>query len=256
MRGFIPPQTQDEIVFCKKALTLCENSEKFNIKTFSTFLDLRQKELFISQFNKCHGIILDFYAGFEGDSERCIAGVCNEFDKIYTYDYPISILYSKINCDDNITHRDFLGAIMNLMIKREYIGDIIVKNDECFITCHNSMAPILISELKKVKHSFVNFEYYDKSLSYDREFSITKSTTVASLRLDAVVSAILNSSRSTATTFINQGLVSINHLVSKRTDFEIIDGDIISIRGKGKYKLNFDGGKSRKDRYFIAYSKY
>lgn len=256
MRGFIPPQTQEETVFCKKVLTLCEKSEKFNIKTFSTFLDLRQKELFISQFNKCHGIKLDFYAGFDGDSERCIAGVCNEFDEIYTYDYPISILYSKINGEDKLTHRDFLGAIMNLMIKREYIGDILVKDDVCFIVCHNTMAPILISELKKVRHSFVDFEYYDKPLVYNRKISITKNTTVASLRLDAVVSAILNTSRSEANSLIKQGLVSINHLISKRIDFEMVDGDVLSIRGKGKYKLSFDGGKSRKDRYFITYSKY
>ena len=256
MRGFIPPQTQEETVFCKQALARCEKSEKLNIKVFSNFLDLRQKELFTAQFNKCRGVKLDFYAGFDGDSERCIACVYNEYDEVYTYDYPISILHSEIRGEDKLTHRDFLGSIMNLMIKREYIGDIIVRNDECYIACHNSMAPILITELKKVRRSFVDFDYYDGSLEYQREVSLTKTVTVASMRLDAVIGAVLNNSRSEASALIKQGLVSVNHLLTKRADFEIIDGDVLSIRHHGKYKLCFDGGKSRKDRFFITYLKY
>lgn len=256
MRGFIPPQTQEETVFCKKAYLLCEKTDKLHIKSFSTFLNLREKELFISQFNKFSGMKLDFYAGFEGDGERLIACVCHEYDEIYPYDYPISVLYSEINGDDKLNHRDFLGAIMNLMIKREYIGDIIVENDKCFIICHNQMAPIIISELKKVRHSFVDFEYYYQPVVYHRQVLQQKNVTVASLRLDAVVSAVLNCSRNEASTLIKQGLVSVNHLLSKRSDFEIMDDDVLSIRGRGKYKLSFDGSKSRKDRFFITYYKY
>ena len=121
MRGFIPPQNQEETVFCKKAYSLCEKVEKVHTKAFSTFLDLRQKELFVSQFNKFSGLKLEFYAGIEGDSERTIACVCDEYDEIYSWDYPVCILKSKINGEDKLTHRDFLGAIMNLMIKRAFV---------------------------------------------------------------------------------------------------------------------------------------
>ena len=256
MRGFIPPQSQEETVFCKKAYSICEKVEKVHSKAFSTFLDLRQKELFVSQFNKFSGIKMEFYAGIEGDSERTIACVCDEYDEIYSWDYPLCVLKSKINGEDKLSHRDFLGAIMNLMIKREYIGDIIVQNDECFIVCHNNMAPVIISELKKVRHSFVDFDYYDQPVNYTRQVSQSKSITVASMRLDAVISVVLNCSRNEGSGYIKQGLVSVNHLAVKRSDFEIIDNDVLSIRGKGKYKLSFDGSKSRKDRFFITYYKY
>ena len=212
--------------------------------------------MFISQFNKFSGINLDFYAGFEGDSERCIACVYSQWDDVYTYDYPITILYSQIYGDDKLTHRDFLGAIMNLMLKREYIGDILVIDDKCYIACHNNMVPVIKSELKKVKRSFVDFEEYTKPLTYIRTVSLKKSVTVASLRLDAVLSAVLNISRSEAVTLIKQGLVSVNHLLSKHSDFEIMDGDVLSVRKHGKFKLCFDGTKSRKDRFFITYLKY
>ena len=256
MRGFIPPQNQEETVFCKKAYSICEKAEKMRMKSFSTFLDLRQKELFISQFNKFSGIKIEFSAGYTGDSERTIACVYDEYDEVFSWDYPISVIRSEINGDDKLTHRDFLGAIMNLMIKREYIGDILIENDICYIICHNNMAPVIISELKKVRHSFVDFEYYDQPVEYTRQISQQKSITVASMRLDAVVSAVLNCSRNEGSVLIKQGLVSVNHLLAKRVDFEIMDEDILSIRGKGKYKISFDGSKSRKDRYFITYYKY
>ncbi len=256
MRGFIPPQTQEETVFCKKVYSLCEKTEKIHTKAFSNFLDLRQKELFISQFNKFSGLKLEFYSGIEGDSERVIACVCDEYDEINPWDFPLCILKSKIDGDDKLIHRDFLGAIMNLMIKREYIGDIIVENDVCYIVCHNNMAPVIIGELKKVRRSFVDFEYYDSPVTYIRQISQSKSITVASMRLDAVVSGVLNCSRNEGSGYIKQGLVSVNHLAVKRSDFEIVDNDILSIRGKGKYRLSFDGSKSRKDRFFITYYKY
>ncbi len=256
MRGFIPPQNSDETVFCKKVYSLCEKCHRTGIRFFSEFLDLRQKELFISQFNKFTGLNIDFYAGFTGDTERCIACVYNTWDQVYSYDYPIVVLYSKIKGEDKLTHRDFLGALMNLMIKREYIGDIIVDEDVCYIACHKNMAPVIRSELKNVKRSSVDFDDYNETLNYSRTLSASKTVTVASMRLDAVVSAVLNISRSEASSLIKQGMVSVNHLMSKHTDFEIIDGDVLSIRKNGKFKILTDGNKSRKDRLFITYLKY
>lgn len=256
MRGFIPPQNQEETVFCKKASSICEKAERMHIKVFSTFLDLRQKELFISQFNKYSGIKLEFYSGFEGDCERVIACVFDEYDQVFSYDYPICILKSEIKGDDKLTHRDFLGALMNLMIKREYIGDIIVEDNLCYISCHNHMAPVVIGELKQVKRSSVDFDYCDDTVIYQRVYSQQKSVTVASMRIDAVISAVLNCSRNEGSSYIKQGNVSTNHLLVKHSDFEIMNGDVISIRGKGKYRISFDGNKSRKDRFFITYYKY
>lgn len=256
MRGFIPPQTQEETVFCKKVVTLCEKAEMLGIKTFSIFLDLRQKELFSSQFNKFKGLKLEFFAGHNNDGERCMACIAPAYDEINSYDYPISVLHSPIDGQTKLTHRDFLGAFMNLMIKREFIGDILVSEDEVYIFVHNTMAPVIIKDLTQVGHSFVSLEYFYDEVKYTRPVQSEKNVTVASLRLDAVVSAVLNISRSEASTLIKQGYVSVNHLNSKQTDFEIIDGDVLSIRKYGKFKLSCDGGKSRKDRIFIKYYKY
>lgn len=256
MRGYIPPSTSEEAHFFKRAEEICRRSSKTGQKIFSTFLDLRQRELFCARLNKYKGLQVRFYPGFQGDSERCIACVWDGFDPVEDWEYPISIIRSKIYGDEKLTHRDFLGAIMSLKIKREFVGDILIEGDECYIVCHSTMAPILIEELLSVRHSSVSFELCDEPIVYTREFSAQKSVTVASLRLDAVVGAVLNTSRSEASSLVRGGAVSVNHLEMKKGDFEILDGDILSIRGKGKFRLSFDGGKSRKDRFFITFYKY
>lgn len=256
MRGYIPPQTPEETLFCKKAEELCQRSRKTGVKMFSAFLDLRGQELFKAQLNKFKDLKADFYGGFSGDSERCIACVSDSLDTAEEWEYPITILYSKLSGEEVLSHRDFLGAIMSLKISREYVGDIIVSDKDCYIICHNNMAQILIDELVSVRHTSVSFSRYDGQFSYTRVPSVTKSTTVASLRLDAVVGAVLNISRSDATSLVKSGGVSANHLVVKKGDFEIMDGDVLSIKGHGKFKLIIDGGKSRKDRFFITYMKY
>lgn len=256
MRGFIPPQNREETVFCRQMLSLCEKSSKLQSRFFTHFLDLRQRDLLISQRNKLSDIQVCFYSGFEGDCERVMACICPEYDQILQEDWPISLLYSKIDPDDKLIHRDFLGAAMGLMIKREYIGDIIICPGECYIACHDTMAPIIISELKGVRRSYVDFDYFHHPLTYKREYTATKSVTVASLRADGVLSAVLKIGRSAAADIIKQGKLSVNHLTVKRNDFEIASGDVLSIRGHGKYSVLFDGEKSRKDRFFITYNKY
>ncbi len=234
---------------------MCESCSVYGREQFSTFLNMRQKELFIARANKYPDIKLEFGFGFEGDGERCIACVRPEYD---TSDiaFPIDIIRTSVHAAGNVSHRDFLGAAMGLMIKRDYIGDIIVTDEECFMACHDSVSSLIINELKSVGHISVKFDWYHEPLVYRRSYSRQGSATVASLRLDSVLSAALKISRSKSSDMIKAGLVEVNHLNVQKSDFEIDSGDILSIRGYGKYMIGFDGNISRKNRYFINFSKY
>ena len=145
---------------------------------------------------------------------------------------------------------------MNLNIKRDYIGDIIMEDGVCYIACHRNMSQLIIDELTQVGNSSVKFSIYTGELNYTRKVSLQKTVTVASYRLDRVIGAVLNISRSDSAVMIKSGLVSVNHLMTKKPDFETENGDVLSIRHYGKYKLICDGNKSRKDRFFITYLKY
>lgn len=255
MRGYIPPQNSEETVFVKQASHLLERADGLSKVQFTLFMDLRQQQLFAAQANKFPDLEVEFIYGYEGEGERSLAAV---YPKGTSWDYmptPVVVLKSDI-FDDTVSHKDFLGAAMGLKIKREYIGDIIVDNGQAFIICHKNVADIIIDELTGVKRTSASFEYYNQPLIYHKQYSECRTATVASLRADSVVAALLNKSRTEAVKQIKQGNVKINQMEISQTDFEIFDNDIISIRYNGKYKVLCNGGRSRKDRIFIDIAKY
>ena len=255
MRGYIPPQNSDENVFVKKAVHILELADGLDKVQYTLFMDMRQQELFSAQANKFPHMKVMFICGYDGEGERRLAAVYSDDSYIEYSQSPVTVLRTALS-DNNVSHKDFLGAAMALKIKREYLGDIIIKDGEAFIICHKNVANIIIEELTGVRKSPVSFEYYDLPLKYNKEYSELRKATVASLRVDSVVAALLNKSRTEAVKHIRQGNVKVNQMEIQNADFEIFDNDIISIRYNGKYKVFCDGGKSRKDRIFINIAKY
>lgn len=255
MRGYIPPQNSDENIFVKKIVRVLEIAQGIGNVQFTLFMDLRQQQLFMAQANKYPDVNVKLLCGYDGDGERMLAVLYPDYIEFEDIAPPLVILRTKIN-DISVSHKDFLGAAMSLKIEREYLGDIIIKDNEAYIICHKNVADIIIEELVSVKRSSTSFEIWDKPVSFVKQYSEFKTSTVASLRADSVVAAILNKSRSEAVKLIKQGNVKINQMDILHTDFEIFDNDIISIRYNGKYKISCDGTKSRKDRIFINIAKY
>lgn len=255
MRGFIPPQNSEEIVFAKKSNTLLQKAESLGYTQYTLFMDIRQQQLFSAQANKFNDLNIEFIGGYEGDAERKIAKIScfdSYFDK---QEFPVVIIHSKL-FGAKLSHKDFLGAIMSLKIKRDYIGDIIVKDDDVFVITHKNVANILVEELCTVNRYPVKFNLWEDTVVFEKEYSQMKNFTVASMRLDGIISGILNCSRSEAVKLIKQGAVKVNQMEIEHSDFEMFDNDIISVSRKGKFKIFCEGNKSRKDRIFIKAAQY
>ncbi len=255
MRGYIPPQNTEENIFVKKINHILESSQGIGTVKFTLFMDLRQQQLFMAQANKFPNLNVNLSSGYDGDSERKIAVLYPDDINYQEINFPITVLRTKLYSSD-ISHKDFLGAAMSLKIDRDYMGDILLEENQAFIICHKNVADIIKDELISVKHSNVRFENFDELLHYTKTYSNIRHSTVASLRLDSVVASVLNKSRSEAVKLIKQGNVKVNQMEISYNDFEIFDNDIISIRYNGKYKIFCDGAKSRKDRIFINIAKY
>ena len=149
-------------------------------------------------------------------------------------------------------HRDYLGAILGLGIERDRIGDILIVDDTAVVFCLAPVAPVLLTELEKVGRYGVKTEEIPLSDVPAPEKRVKKmSFTVKSLRLDAVAGNLFGLSRTSAAELIRLGAVSLNYSVCEKTDAPVREGDVISIRGKGKGSITQVGGRSRKDRLFI-----
>ena len=187
------------------------------------------------------------------DSERQMVAFIDEYDDA---DFPIGAVRVTSPALKNLSHRDFLGSVLGLGIKREKCGDIIICDDVCYIILHRDIASFVASELVKVGRVGVKCTECALSDIILPEKSFTPiSGTVASLRLDAVVSHFAGKGRSRAAELISAGFVFVNGILCEKNDMHLADGDTISVRGCGKATLEVSG-KSKKDRIFITLHKY
>lgn len=149
-------------------------------------------------------------------------------------------------------HRDYLGAVLGLGIKRESVGDIRIYRDTAYIFCLPAVRQLLLDAFTKAGRVSVTVSACALT---DVPAPVVKtrkvSFTVKSLRLDAVTGSMFGLSRTNAAELIRMGAASLNYSVCEKTDAPVEEGDIISLKGHGKGRLTSVGGRSRKDRLFV-----
>ena len=148
-------------------------------------------------------------------------------------------------------HRDYMGALLGMGIGRERLGDIWVRSNTATVFCLPGVEKHLLS-IDKVGRIAVRARSLslDEISSPEREVK-EKSFSVQSLRLDAIVGGLFNVSRTEAARQIEAGAVSLNYEICDKCDATIHEGDVLSLRGKGKGRITGLGGTSRKGRQFI-----
>ena len=145
---------------------------------------------------------------------------------------------------------------MALGLDRHKLGDIVVSSEGAVVFAANDISEYIVNTLGEVGRSVVQISAADPD-SLDlgvREFKEIKGT-VASLRLDSLVSLMVGKGRSAASDLIKMGRVYVGGSPTQRTDMKISDGDVITVRGFGKAAVEI-GGLSKKERIFVTLKKY
>ena len=148
-------------------------------------------------------------------------------------------------------HRDYMGALLGMGIGREWLGDIQVEEDRAYVFCMNSVLGHLLS-IEKAGRYTVKARQIELSQVPQRHVE-TKETSfsVMSMRLDAVAAGLFNLSRTEAAKQIAAGNLSLNYSQCLKADCTVKEGDIISLKGRGKGRISGTGGTSRKGRLFV-----
>lgn len=237
----------------------CENK---NIITTTMFLN--EREQYISEmFIRHYSCRFSFYGGYENSVRKVIAFLPDYFsdENLTGDDCGISFVRLYVNKFDvknaNLSHRDYLGALMNLGIQRNVIGDIIILEDGAEIILLSKITSLILTEMKKVGRFNVTAAKItsEELITFPPEIE-TITDTVSSLRLDSVVSSGFKISRSKAADAVRSGLVMKNSSMSLKPDSVVYDGDVISMRGKGKMVMKRSDGVSKKGRIRIIIEKY
>jgi len=156
-----------------------------------------------------------------------------------------------------LTHRDILGALMGLGIKREIVGDIIMCGHGCQIIVETSLTSFIIQNLKLVGAAAVVVSPISLSDIAPREEKIKEiKTTVASLRLDVVAAAGFGTSRTTMSDEIGVGKIKVNWQDAKKSDQAVKVGDVFSMRGRGRVEVAEVLGQTKKGRISILLKRF
>lgn len=194
-----------------------------------------------------------FWGGFP-DAERVVAA----FGECETEDYPICLILIKPvhkKFADELSHRDFLGSIMALGIKRDVIGDIIVNENCGYIFCIENIADYITENLNEVKHTTVKTERYTELPTFAVPEPETAEYIVSSLRLDVLVSAVFGLSRKSAGELFTKERVFVNGCL-KNAPYTVSDGDSITVRGFGKFVFVKECRRTKKDRAVVEIKLY
>lgn len=157
---------------------------------------------------------------------------------------------------DKPSHRSFLGTLMSLGITRETVGDILIENGRAVAFLSKDIARFVLEQITKVGGVGVTLkEGFEAPLPTSGEL-VQFSATVASTRLDSVVSAVIGTSREKAKSLILESLVLKNNIQQDKITATVSCGDKITVRGYGRFIVDECEQQTKKGRIILKYSKY
>lgn len=248
-------ETTEDAVFSAHVADLFEDAGTRNKTRFTNFLDLHQLSLarrVAASFLRGNAM---FYGG-HGEGERLMLGVFAPWEEPAEERFPIAAVTLRFREQDSLTHRDILGSLMGLGLKREAVGDLLLEEGiaVCFLT--ETAARVVLNELEKVGRYGVRVtagapEKLPPARRYE-EINVN----ISSPRLDCVVAALCRLSREKAAQLIRGQLAQINGAVAAECAANIKEGDILSLRGYGKFLFDRILYTTKKDRLAVLCKKY
>ena len=180
-----------------------------------------------------------------------------EESTLYEEDSPVVCLRASFYQNDSPSHRDFLGALMGAGISRETVGDICVGKESCDFFVTEEMAPYILQNFTSAGRTRLHLDRIclDNIQIPEPEVKEIKDT-LASLRLDSVISSGFRIGRSLAGQYISAGKAAIDGLPCEKPDKPVSQGTKVSVRGLGKIKLAAVNGKTKKDRISVVIHRY
>lgn len=231
----------DEELTEKRLAELAGRAFHNNYYTYTPFLGLAELSILDTAKRtrkEMSGVKVYLYGGADG-CERVVAAFGDE--EAFGYSPEFSIICLKIEpvmqkFADKLTHRDFLGSIMNLGVEREVIGDIIVKDNIGYVFCLDGMAAYIIDNITRIKHTSVtcSVSEYVPEVKAD---AVLMNIQVSSARIDACVAKVYRISRGDAVTLIKGRRVYINGVLCEGGSYTLKTDDVVSVRGRGRFEF-------------------
>lgn len=235
--------SEEETLLKNRMKDLADRCYNDNRYTFTNFLSLADQSCFYEIEREVNFVKTKLWGGTDR-AERVLLRFGSEEQLGYEEEFPIVCfkiepLMGKFS--DELSHRDYLGALMNLGIEREVLGDIFILEKSAILFCLENMADYISENLTRVKHTSVKLSRLKECPELEANKGEIKNIQVASERIDGIISRAFNLSRSDSIRFFQEKRVFINGRVCENNSKQVKAGDRITLRGKGK--LDYLGSK-------------
>lgn len=250
-------QSPEDKLLLAKVWDKIQSAMRQNIPGATCFLSPRELEMTRYLFGDVEGLVR--FGGHE-DSERQMLVYLPDYlseDFLESDDSPLVCLRATFYDADTLTHRDFLGALMGAGIARETVGDIYVDAGNCDFIVTTEIATYILQNLTSAGRTRLHLEQIPiTQISIPQQKVQEIRDTLASLRLDSVISSGFRMGRSAAVQHIHAGKVTINGLPCEKADKQVTEGSKIALRGLGKIKLHSVNGETKKGRISVTIHRY
>ena len=218
----------------------------------TSFLDPREQYILKAVMGSFPDLNCSFYGGPQSERKRAI--VAPQYFEPTEEDFEISLI--RVDYPEKfvtIQHQHLLGTLMSFGIERDQIGDIIVGEQLQFVLT-NQIKSYIMMELTHIKKASVKLNALPiENMVESKERWQTYQATASALRLDVIVKEMIRKSRTIAQTLIQRKRVKVNHTLVESADFQLDEGDLISIQGYGRARIIEIGERTKKDKLKITY---
>ncbi|MBO5291954.1 MAG: hypothetical protein J6B10_02100 [Lachnospiraceae bacterium] len=242
----------------KRFEELAEKAYTENRFTFSDFLGMAELALFYDFLDEYGKTPYTVWGGYDG-SERQMVRFGSTEELGYEVEFPIvciKVVPLLKKFADELSHRDFLGALMNLGIERDTLGDILVQEREGYVFAQETIADFIIENLTRVKHTAMRCERCEQPPAILKKEPVEKSIVTASCRADSILSKVYNLSRSQSLLLFQEKKVYVNGRVNENNSGLLKDGDVVAVRGYGKFIYRGIQYENKKGKYCVLVGLY
>lgn len=242
----------------KRFLELAEKAYMQNVYCFTGFLSMAELSVFYKAQTEFSHVPYTVFGGNSG-CERQMVRLGSEDMMGYEEKFPIVCLCARPISEkfaDALTHRDVLGACMNLGIDRSTVGDILIRENRAYLYCMETIAPYIMENLTRIKHTNISCMLFDGEAEYLMPKLKEKEIQAASERLDGIIAKAYQLSREKSLLLFREKKIYVNGRVQENNSSIPKTGDIVSVRGYGRFRYDGMSHTTRKGKCNIILSFY
>lgn len=229
-----------------------------NVFTFTGFLGLSEQDVFWRMEPELRFAGYTIFGG-SGNTDRKMIRFGNGEELGYEMPFPIVCIHIRplvMKFADKLSHRDFLGALMNLGIDRSTIGDIKVGESEAYLFCQDAIAEYICQNLEQIKHTHVKCLVTKNYEDIPGEEPENKTIQVNSARVDAVIAKVYNQSRGDCLELFRAGRVFVDGRFCENNSRQLKAGETVNARGYGKFVYLGEPRETRKGKLCVDVAVY